>query len=209
MPAVCRFYLKGNCRYGSSCRFEHPGEQQGSSGGFSFARALEDTPVTSVNTGFSFTKALHDPNPQSPYQGGFNQQPFGSFNQTFGSPVQQTPNRGFNFSSALTTNPTPFGQPTFGSPPTFGTFGQLSPIQQSQQSTNNLFSSTFSPHQAQNQQSFNTTADTGLRGDFPCDNSKTSQQTYDLTELELKAYNSDKFQFRLIPIRPPPESLVS
>lgn len=68
MPAVCRFYIKGYCRYGRNCRFEHPGESKDVVGNtsFSFKAALNESSGGATG-GFSFTRALEtirtNPNP--------------------------------------------------------------------------------------------------------------------------------------------------
>lgn len=54
MPPVCKFYLRGCCKFGSGCKFDHPGEQTSEIKGFSFNAALNQTTANS----FSFTRAL-------------------------------------------------------------------------------------------------------------------------------------------------------
>lgn len=68
MPAVCRFFLKGNCRYGVNCRYYHPGEHDNESKNsqqsqqFSFLAALNKTreqEQPQFTSGFSFTQTFN------------------------------------------------------------------------------------------------------------------------------------------------------
>ena len=90
MPAVCRFYLKGYCRYGKNCKFEHPGEENYElPGGFSFTKALEETRNAQRTTvsEFSFTKALLNTNSVSPFYNNTHHQQISPFSQP--SPFNQ------------------------------------------------------------------------------------------------------------------------
>lgn len=132
MPAVCRFFLKGFCRYGRDCRFAHPGENEGPTspsgggGGFSFTKALEKVSTSTATTnlpqqGFSFTRALQ-----------------------------------FAGNSGLPPAPAPIAS----------------------------------------------------YEDIEID-MESSEVEAQLNDLEIKAYQGEKFTFRLIPIRPPPRHLCS
>ena len=85
MP-VCKFFLKGSCRFGNNCKNQH---EQASQGGFGQLQS---------QSGFG--------QPQS----GFGQSGFGQPQQGFGQPQLgfAQPNQGFAQSS--------FGQPGFGQP---------------------------------------------------------------------------------------------
>lgn len=93
MPAVCRFYQKGYCRYGSSCRFEHPGES-------SYSRDEIETP----STNFSFKSALSVISPQQTFN-----QPAPTFQQSLQYNQQQQPltSSGFSFTRALQVSQLP------------------------------------------------------------------------------------------------------
>lgn len=194
MPAVCRFYLKGNCRYGKDCRFEHPGEEK--SAGFSFTKALEET--TTSNTSFSFTKALEETKPQfSPYPFA-NQQPlYSSTPYNFNSGHNQSIgfNNPYNQSSLFTAT----YQQQFNSTNALGNTFSFASADQSTlnfNAFNNTGSSTILPSQRVDE------VDMRFGGEHQAQSSNVQ-----LTELELKAYQSEKFQFRLIPVRPPPREL--
>lgn len=194
MPAVCRFYLKGNCRYGRNCKFEHPGENSTNSssraGGFSFTKALEEV-VTGPAEGFSFTKALQETV--------INSHPF---DQQYINPdtsyFRQNQSTHFNNQSDnyFTSNDTyHYNQP-----------------QHNQQQFDNSFSFTQAlqttgldqgPSLFRPASTLFDVDDIDMRGGELTALDSEPQ----LTELELKAYQSDKFIFRLIPIRPPPKHL--
>jgi len=212
MPPVCRFYLKGFCRYGQNCRFEHPGEgdTHEAQGGFSFTKALEEigAPSSSSLSGFSFTKALQETNQQT-LPGNF--QPFSNtYNQANPSlpyynhqTYQPTPAAasGFSFSRALTEVSSINQNITFGQSD-LNLFGQ--------QQQNTFFQGqTF--NQPVHRDNFYQSLDehnAQVRHDASQHNIDPNQSyQQNLTELELKAYKGGKFQFRLIPIRPPPEAL--
>ena len=221
MPAVCRFFIKGHCRYGRNCRFEHLGENDhldnNQSGGFSFARALEETrgPFTqTASTDFSFTQALNLPGPtlSSTLSGHYQQRPQSTnlgFNQSYQSHYNQ-PATNFSFTQALNPTASPFNSPPqpLINPNSFGLFNQgpfsqqqqqQQPQQQFAQQSTSIFGSVApfgqSIAQAPNQSFLKT------------ENKPSEEKHVELTPIELKAYNSDKFEFRLIPVRPPPENL--
>lgn len=70
MPATCRFFLKGNCRYGANCRYYHPGEHDNNNNNsnnsqnsqqFSFVAAFNEVrkqDQSQFSTGFSFNQAF-------------------------------------------------------------------------------------------------------------------------------------------------------
>lgn len=203
MPAVCRFYLKGYCRYGKNCRFEHPGENR-SGGDFSFAKALEEE--TTNTSSFSFTKALEETTPHhfnqqrqhafqpqqfyqsTPYQSIFknnNQTPF--FNTSLQQPQQQ-----HQFSVTL-NNPT---SPTYSNTAYYHHHQQRQKQQIPFGGGHNDIITNFSFAQA-----------AAPANDTLFESFTEAQPEVQLTELELKAYKDDKFQFRLIPVRPPPANL--
>jgi hypothetical protein len=188
MPAVCRFYLKGNCRYGKNCRFEHPGENKSS--GFSFTKALEET---ETKTNFSFTKALEETTSNPTYPFVNNQQPFYSSTPYNFAGGQQQWQTGFNNSYNQTSIFNQSYQPQYGNFANFTFATSAVAPNQTYQYNSLVPDQTIRPGIDE--------IDMRLTGESQsCDNIQ-------LTELELKAYQSDKFQFRLIPIRPPPRSL--
>ena len=178
MPPVCRFYLKGYCRFGRDCKFEHPGEHQESTGGFSFTRALEETApsrVTSNSIGFNFTKALEETTTSAADTSSF------SFTRVLAETANQNNHIGFlghsNFTnhnsqpiSFISTQP----QPQLPAQPQGNFFGQVQRFDEVDMRSNEI---------AGNDTSIN------------------------LTEKELQAYRAEKFQFRRIPVRPPPPEL--
>lgn len=205
MPPVCRYFLKGNCRYGSNCRFEHPGEysngntRPSGAGGFSFTKALEEVSTTGPSPqGFSFTRALQGVDNSPPFtqqyhnqaqnSSYFNQNQYSNYNNSsFGydsSLYRQQYNQpsvspsGFSFNQALTNANTSFNSP----PQTL--FGPPAPSQL-----------------------FGTVDDIDMRGSEQAAFELAQEKESQLTQIELKAYQGDKFTFRLIPIRPPPQHL--
>lgn len=210
MPAVCRFYLKGNCRYGRSCRFEHPGEDNNddynnkSTSKFSFAKALEET---TKPANFSFARALEE-STYNPYPFANNQQQFyTSTPYHFNSGHQQHSHTGFNYPHNQSVGP--FSQ-TYHHQQQYhnnslGNFSFVAALASTNEdptlrhnSLNNYASQSF--YQDHTNKQCIDEIDMRPPGEQNRDN-------IDLTEVELKAYQSDKFQFRLIPIRPPPRDL--
>ena len=181
MPAVCKFYLKGYCRFGRNCRFEHPGENTPVSG-FSFTKAVEET-AASPASGFSFKEALESTNlnyqncTSNPIQA-----------SQFISPIfyRQPETRGlatgFSFTQAAETS----------------NFNSVN----NSIVTNNTFSSRFNQTVAPQVQFHHNPNDVDMQGGGPQEN--LNDESIKLTEPELKAYQADRFQFRLIPVRPPP-----
>lgn len=220
MPAVCRFYLKGNCRYGSNCKFEHPGEndyyedevdpaysrqqnqyQQSStpsSGGFSFAKALNQISSTPAQAsspssgGFSFIKTLQQTSPQVPQphlSSHFNSGGF-SFTQAIQahSPPQQNPFN--NFTHNFSTN----------------SFNQQSNNSFSSFNNSNTFNNFSSPTPAFN--SFNNSIpEVPMQDNLTTNQQQKVQQQLDidLVREEILAFEAVKFEFRRIPIRAPPK----
>lgn len=182
MPPVCKFFLKGYCRYGRNCRFEHPGENTPASG-FSFTKALEDTTITNsspLQKGFSFTKALES-----------------TTNFSDSNFIGVVPSKNVHFSTPI------FG----GSPPENINFTGFSFAGQANQVTSfNNSASFFKPYETTLQQPSNlfNADDIDMRAPLEV---IEEQVELKLTEAELKAFQSEKFQFRLIPVRPPPDSL--
>lgn len=204
MPPVCRFYLKGNCRYGQNCRFEHPGENAPSSG-FSFTKALEDTPISSSPaSGFSFTKALESTTPS-----GFGNSFIGS-NQHYNQFQQPQLQHNINFST-----------PIFGRPPdnlSFPEFSFSNAVNQSSNfgvpqaantgagyfNNNNFYQSSLD----QQTTLFNADdIDMRQTQEAALQQQQQQQANIQLTEPEIKAFQSDRFHYRQIPVRPPPSSL--
>lgn len=214
MPAVCKFFLKGYCRYGKNCRFLHPGEndysneEASATTNFSFKSALNNItqqnsiedfgPSAKTTSSFSFTRALEATSP------GFNT--FSSIgSQSFGIPyVNEFENRAISFGGPSIFQqqhqPTvsPFGpQQTISNPSTniFGTH-----YNSSHQVNNFSNSGSFISYQAP----IVTQSNNNLLNPDDIDMSEGKE---DISQVELKAYTSDRFEFRKIPIRPPPKAL--
>lgn len=211
MPAVCRFFLKGYCRYGNNCRFEHPGENDYSEPHQSYSNAYGVRDQQTA-TNFSFKSALSNIVPHA---------------TSFNSNLRESRDEGFSFASAFQSVP---AQNTFKAvdvdmveeiiekaykqqllqqqqqqqQPQFGGLFSSSPFQQQQQ-----------PSYLQPQQSFLESKDTfgqAPRFQDASSNITTQGKSYfsdpqDLSEAELRAYERDKFEFRKIPIRPPPQTV--
>lgn len=185
MPAVCRYYLKGYCRYGNNCRFEHPGTQQetySSSTNFSFKAALNEI---GGSVGFS---PINQQKPQSI---------FNTYQNNLGS------TSGFSFTrtyEAIKSNSTTIDDVDMSA----------DVINQPQQT--NWFSTAYLPNRIDT--SFNT-----FRPQFAPPNIEQPRQQQvtpanpnftgltELDEAELKAYQKGVFEFRNIPIKPPPQEL--
>lgn len=205
MPAVCRFYLKGYCRYGQNCRFEHPGENSLSSQeqpltNFSFKTALSNIgfsqlaqPEPPSATGFSFTRALQatsnvddvDMSEGLLLDTSRYSNPLGSI---FGSPANSTQQQQSSFSG--------FASQT----QSISTFNQPQQVNQT---------SLFHTVNYSQPTDLSSTAITNR-------NTSSSQKDKEnlifselqsLDQKELKAFENNKFEFRNIPVRPPPKCL--
>lgn len=217
MPAVCRFYLKGYCRYGKNCRFEHPGEQTGFqdntlsvTSNFSFATALSDivpnNPLLNRDTtsgveGFSFTRALqttgqdfsfnaHDVDMSEGFVTNRQDNLGGLFSPIYNNlQQQQFQHQQSQFADSIIQNQFQ---------PQFSITQQQTPLQTSQNSNQALGPTLVNQiQQQQQQQTF--LQQTVEDSDY--------SNLGDLSEAELRAFQSDKFDFRKIPIRPPPKAL--
>lgn len=181
MPAVCRFFLKGYCRYGRDCRFEHPGESDPPPAtNFSFKAALSNIgyvsqpvsqhtspppPPPSTHTGFSFARALQatinndvdmSDDPSEVLNLSRNQPLSNPSLTNFHSVLQTNSSLGFNLNSSLSTS--------------------SQPAQQLQSSSDHSKDLAFSNLDS-------------------------------LTKEELDAFQGDKFEYRKIPVKPPPRIL--
>lgn len=157
MAPVCKFFIKGYCKFGDNCRFEHPDEESNSRGknGFSFLSALNDVshsqqsapPQTNNLSGFSFTQAL----------------------QTVKSKPDDVEMSDIRIDHGISFAPMSAPQPIVP------------------QDMSYLNKPIVTSHQESNTQQ-----------DY------SDLQT--LSEEELRCFQSDYFQFRKIPIRPPPKT---
>jgi len=136
--AVCRFYLKGNCKFGARCRYEHPSTGQNSQ------------PNTTFGTSQSFFGGG-----QQPLFGGTNApSPFGNTaNSFFGSRLgtninpQNNSSTFSNQKSTFQSNQNPFGS-NQTTPTPFGTANigqQISPFESNTQPKTNPFASNIQP----------------------------------------------------------------
>lgn len=221
MPAVCRFYLKGYCRYGRNCRFEHPGEQSG------YQNTNTKINDSSVATNFSFTSALREVAPNYPLLA--RSPPPSATNFSFTQALQSI---GHNVSIANNDVDMSEGFVPSNRRDNLGGFFQAYSVSHQQQfQAPSLFQqpNTFQQQQQKQQQTLNTHFNFGSAQNplvnNPSINNLTRQQSQlqtfqqqivrklefsaleELSETELKAYQSEKFEFRSIPIRPPPETL--
>lgn len=181
MPAVCRFYLKGYCRYGRNCRFEHPGES-----------SYTNDVVEESKPSFSFKSALSS----IPYQ----QQIFDQTINTFSSQFQHQPRQqeqsrthssGFSFIKALETPRSRVDDVDMLLEETSHQFQSFSGI------TPKIVTNPIAvPVQVQT-----PAAATAIT----VSSSHTNQE--ELNKEELEAFRGDKFTYRKIPIRPPPQNL--
>lgn len=158
MPAVCKFFIKGHCRFGSNCKFLHPKPETNKT--FSFTAALNETSQNysfraPTNSNFSFTQAL-----------------------------EQTRNV---FDVDMLDEPLLSGS-IFQKPSFQGNFVDIpqQPILFSHQPHPHLQPHTqYQPQQIKQQQ---------------------PSRQIEYSEAELRAYASSEFEFRKIPVRPPPEN---
>lgn len=228
MP-VCRFFLKGYCRYGSNCRFDHPGEsgyneddKQQTSSNFSFRAALNNSSSNNNIGSFSFIQALQQGNQNSTFSADdvdmseglatYNSQGF-SFTQAAFSFKQQQ-----SHPLASIFSPAPSQQQIYQQQQQLYLQQQQQQnyLQQQQQLHLNTFSETNSfqqhsivgqvPHQSQHDSNL-TFQHNPIGLTQPQSSIKSSQFTeqQELSQEELKAFQSEKFEFRKIPVRPPPK----
>lgn len=159
MPSVCRFYLKGYCRYGRNCKFEHPGEN-------SYPQQDAYTTNTTNSTSFSFKSALSTIAPTSTL--------IRSLNNSGDSKAGQ--GGGFSFTRALQATSTTFDA---------NDVDMLDTIYQPEQVA--TFSNpTFSD---------------------PTFSDPTFSDPSSLYPTEIACFEKDRFEFRKIPVRPPPKVL--
>lgn len=213
MPAVCRFYLKGYCRYGNNCRFEHPGETNYSTEqvttaptNFSFKTALsniglghfttqQEPQSPPSSTGFSFLRALQASNNVDDVD-----MSDGVFLNT--TNIQQANPLGGIFGSAAYPSQqhssfTGFATHQFQNQPVLG---------QTQSEAQSDFFSSFNINQTKE---FSFASVSSLSQASPSTDKKSlifsDPQT--LSKEETEAFQGSKFNFRQIPIRPPPKCL--
>lgn len=186
MPPVCRYHLKGYCRYGNNCRFEHPSAQHETS--------------YSNSTDFSFKAALSEIGGSIGFPSIIQQRPQPTFD-TYQSNAGNT--GGFSFTrtyEAIKSNPITIDDVDMSA----DVINQPPPT--------DLFSTSY----FSNRNDISVDAFKPRFASASLDQSRQQQVTAakpgftDPTELddtELKAYQRGAFEFRTIPIKPPPREL--
>lgn len=197
---ICRFYQKGNCRYGRNCRFEHPGENDAATT-FSFKEALIAASPTVSN--FSFKQAVNEINQPRAADVDMSETSFYNFNSGYNNFYQQQniiqqQNILQQQQQQLFFSQQQQQQQHFQAPQIqqFNPFTNQ-PINQEVQNPNQ-FVLQPSKFVDQNQQQ---TLDNQSKEDPDFSNPQ------DLSQIEVSAFESSKFDYRRIPIKPPPKAL--